>query len=66
MSSTTSISLLIAEDEKNLGFVLHRELSRLGHQVTLVHDGEAAVKAAQESDFDVALLGKPVDQRRID
>jgi DNA-binding NtrC family response regulator len=56
MSSTTSISLLIAEDEKNLGFVLHRELSRLGHQVTLVHDGEAAVKAAQENDFDVALL----------
>src|SRR5215510_11227935 len=56
MSSTTSINLLIAEDEKNLGFVLHRELSRLGHHVTLVHDGEAAVKAAQENDFDVALL----------
>ncbi len=56
MSSTVSINLLIAEDEKNLGFVLHRELSRLGHQVTLVHDGEAAVKTAQENEFDVALL----------
>jgi DNA-binding NtrC family response regulator len=56
MSSNASINLLIAEDEKNLGFVLHRELSRLGHQVTLVYDGEAAIKAAQENDFDVALL----------
>jgi DNA-binding NtrC family response regulator len=48
--------LLIAEDEKNLGFVLQRELARLGHQVTLVHDGEAAVRAAQDNEFDVALL----------
>jgi DNA-binding NtrC family response regulator len=47
---------LIAEDEKNLGVVLQKEMSRLGHQVTLVHDAEAAVKAARESEFDVALL----------
>jgi DNA-binding NtrC family response regulator len=48
--------LLIAEDEKNLGFVLQRELARLGHHVTLVHDGDAAVRAAQDQEFDVALL----------
>ena len=56
MSSNQSIKLLIAEDEKNLGLVLQRELSRLGHQVTLVHDAEAAIKTASESEFDVALL----------
>lgn len=56
MSSNPSINLLIAEDEKNLGLVLQKEMSRLGHQVTLVHDAEAAIKAARESEFDVALL----------
>ena len=56
MSSNVSINLLIAEDEKNLGIVLQKELSRLGHEVTLVHDGEAALRAARETDFDVALL----------
>ncbi|MBI3654289.1 MAG: sigma-54-dependent Fis family transcriptional regulator [Acidobacteria bacterium] len=56
MSANSRIRLLIAEDEKNLGFVLQRELARLGHQVTLVHDGEAAVRAAHEEEFDVALL----------
>jgi two-component system, NtrC family, response regulator AtoC len=56
MSANASINLLIAEDEKNLGIVLQRELSRLGHRVTLVHDGDAAVQAAKETDFDIALL----------
>ena len=56
MSSNPNINLLIAEDEKNLGVVLQKEMSRLGHQVTLVHDAEAAIKAARESEFDVALL----------
>jgi DNA-binding NtrC family response regulator len=56
VSTNPKIRLLIAEDEKNLGFVLQRELARLGHQVTLVHDGEAAVRAAHDNEFDVALL----------
>jgi two-component system response regulator AtoC len=56
VSSNLSIKLLIAEDEKNLGLVLQKELLRLGHQVTLVHDGEAAMRAARENEFDVALL----------
>jgi DNA-binding NtrC family response regulator len=56
VSSNASVKLLIAEDEKNLGLVLQKELSRLGHQVTLVHDGDAALQAAREADFDVALL----------
>ena len=56
MSSNSSINLLIAEDEKNLGLVLQKELSRLGHRVTLVHDAEAAIRTARETEFDVALL----------
>jgi two-component system response regulator AtoC len=53
---TANIKLLIAEDEKNLGMVLQKELSRLGYKVTLVHDGNAAIQAAREADYDVALL----------
>ncbi|HVG22367.1 MAG TPA: sigma-54 dependent transcriptional regulator [Blastocatellia bacterium] len=56
MSSNAGIKLLIAEDEKNLGLVLQKELSRMGHQVTLVHDAESAIRTARETDFDVALL----------
>jgi two-component system response regulator AtoC len=56
VSSNPNINLLIAEDEKNLGVVLQKEMSRLGHHVTLVHDAEAAIKVARESEFDVALL----------
>jgi DNA-binding NtrC family response regulator len=56
VSSNASIKLLIAEDEKNLGLVLQKELSRMGHQVTLVHDAESAIRTARETDFDVALL----------
>src|SRR5438128_1143705 len=48
--------MLIAEDEKNLSMVLQREMERFGHQVTLVHDAEAATAAAREAEFDVALL----------
>ena len=56
MSENPSVRLLIAEDEINLGLVLQRELSRAGHDVTLVHDAEAAIKAARDGEFDVALL----------
>ncbi len=56
MSANEKMKLLIAEDEKNLGIVLQKELSRAGCDVTLVHDGEAALNAARESEFDVALL----------
>lgn len=56
MSANPSIRLLIAEDEKNLSMVLEREMARAGHQVTLVHDAEAAIRAAREAEFDVALL----------
>src|SRR6266571_2736751 len=56
MSANPSVRLLIAEDEKNLGSVLQKELERAGHEVTLLHDAEAAIKAAHDAEFDVALL----------
>jgi two-component system, NtrC family, response regulator AtoC len=56
VSANPSIRMLIAEDEKNLSMVLQREMERFGHQVTLVHDAEAAIRAAREAEFDVALL----------
>ena len=56
MNTQNGIRLLIAEDEMNLGLVLQKELARLGHHVMLVHDGEAALRAARENEFDVALL----------
>jgi two-component system response regulator AtoC len=56
VSATVNFKLLIAEDERNLGLVLQKELSRAGHQVTLVHDAEAAIREARDAEFDVALL----------
>jgi two-component system, NtrC family, response regulator AtoC len=56
VSANPNIRLLIAEDEKNLSMVLQREMERFGHQVTLVHDAEAAIRAARDAEFDVALL----------
>lgn len=50
------IKLLIAEDEHNLSFVLQKELSRQGCEVTVANDGETAIKLAEEQDFHVALL----------
>jgi two-component system, NtrC family, response regulator AtoC len=50
------IKLLIAEDEQNLSFVLQKELSRQGCQVTVANDGERAIRLAEEQEFDVALL----------
>lgn len=50
------IKLLIAEDEQNLSFVLQKELSRQGCQVTVANDGERAIQLAEEQEFDVALL----------
>jgi DNA-binding NtrC family response regulator len=56
MSANASIKLLIAEDERNLGIVLQKELSRLGHDVSLAHDAESALRLAREAEYDVALL----------
>ncbi len=47
--------ILVAEDEANLRLVLQKELQRMGHDVRVVPDGEAALKLLEESNVDVLL-----------
>ncbi|MDT5262053.1 MAG: hypothetical protein QOC61_1057 [Acidobacteriota bacterium] len=50
-----SARILVAEDEANLRLVLQKELQRMGHDVRVVPDGEAALKLLEESNVDVLL-----------
>ena len=50
------ISVLIAEDEKNFGTVLKKELDRKGYKVELVENGFEAFNLASKGQFDVVLL----------
>jgi DNA-binding NtrC family response regulator len=47
--------ILVAEDEANLRLVIQKELARLGHEVRVAADGEAALKLLEESNVDVLL-----------
>ena len=47
--------ILVAEDEANLRLVLQKELQRMGHDVRVVPDGEAALRLLEESNVDVLL-----------
>ena len=47
--------ILVAEDESNLRLVLQKELQRMGHEVRVAPDGEAALKLLEESNVDVLL-----------
>ncbi len=47
--------ILVAEDEANLRLVLQKELQRMGHEVRVASDGEAALRLLEESNVDVLL-----------
>jgi DNA-binding NtrC family response regulator len=47
--------ILVAEDEANLRLVLQKELQRMGHDVRVAPDGEAALRLLEESNVDVLL-----------
>ncbi|MGH9900788.1 MAG: response regulator, partial [Pyrinomonadaceae bacterium] len=47
--------ILVAEDEANLRLVIQKELERLGHEVRVAPDGEAALQLLEESAVDVML-----------
>ncbi|MDT7688707.1 MAG: hypothetical protein QOE46_1466 [Acidobacteriota bacterium] len=47
--------ILVAEDEANLRLVLQKELQRMGHDVRVAPDGEAALRILEESNVDVLL-----------
>ncbi|HEX7177163.1 MAG TPA: sigma-54 dependent transcriptional regulator [Pyrinomonadaceae bacterium] len=55
MSETQQAKILVAEDEANLRLVLQKELQRMGHDVRVAPDGEAALKLLEESAADVLL-----------
>jgi len=50
------IKLLIAEDERNFGLILQRELSRRNYDVSVANDGRSAVEFAQKVDYDVIVM----------
>ena len=52
----TDIEILLAEDDANLGFVVHDNLKSIGYQVTLCSDGEMALKTFASEKFDLCIL----------
>lgn len=48
--------LLVAEDDVRLARIVKRGLEGEGHVVEVVHDGDAAVAAGLDADFDVLIL----------
>jgi DNA-binding NtrC family response regulator len=54
--SREKIRLLVADDEVNLGAILAEDLTRIGCEVTLVHNGDDALQHLRNEDYDVALL----------
>ncbi len=55
MSEQVQAKILVAEDEANLRLVIQKELQRLGYNVRVAADGEAALKLLEESNVDVLL-----------
>ena len=53
---TMAPQVLLADDDAELGAMLKEYLERDGFGVTLVHDGEAAAKAAVGGTFQIAIL----------
>jgi DNA-binding NtrC family response regulator len=56
--------ILVAEDEANLRLVIQKELQRMGHDVRVAPDGEAALKLLEESNVDVLLAD--INMPRLD
>ncbi len=49
-------SILIVEDEKSINNLIRMNLSLVGHTCTQVFDGAAALRAVEESRFDLVIL----------
>ena len=57
MSSTANkLRVLFVDDEAPIRQVMKIELPRMGHDVVICEDGEAAIKALQEHTFDAAIV----------
>jgi DNA-binding response OmpR family regulator len=49
-------SILCIEDEHFISELYERSLKKSGYKVTVISDGEEALKAAQTNDYDIILL----------
>jgi DNA-binding NtrC family response regulator len=60
---TRPVRVLVADDEKNLRELIVRELTRKGHVVDGVGDGEAALARMRETPYDVVVLDMKMPRR---
>ena len=56
IAPTRSLSLLLAEDNEVNVLVIEGMLGPLGHRITRVADGEQALQALRDGDFDLVLM----------
>jgi len=55
-TSKPKVSVLVADDEKNLVNILKEELASAGFEVFTAYNGKDAIKALEQKKFDVCLL----------
>jgi two-component system, OmpR family, response regulator len=56
MPETNSVRVLLIDDEEAFTDNLAMILTVRNYEVTAVHDGESAIRAVEEGDYDVAIL----------
>jgi two-component system response regulator MprA len=56
MAKDNGIHVLIAEDDLDIAGLLRRSLSSAGYRITLIYDGEEAVRAAHGQKPDLVIL----------
>ncbi|NLF25315.1 MAG: response regulator, partial [Deltaproteobacteria bacterium] len=52
---TQSLKILVADDDTQMQLAISASLSRAGHEVSVVGDGSAALRALEEGNFDVII-----------
>src|SRR5262245_12364327 len=55
-SSHTKLKILFADDEPALQELMHLELPRMGHEVTVCPDGATAVAALEKNTYDCIIV----------
>jgi DNA-binding response OmpR family regulator len=61
--ATAKASLLLVEDDENLGFVIQDALRRKGYQVHLARDGKEGLKQFNEQPYDLCVLDVMLPQK---
>ncbi len=56
MTMEKKFTILLCEDDENLGMLLREYLQAKGYNTVLCHDGEAGLAAFQESKFDLCVF----------